>query len=929
MRYIYGAKRKGSIKNKLVALVAVLALTANSFSTALPALFLNSKVAAATAITPVSMGNWLPVTTTGGTVSFVAISGAPSGSGAAKLVTTNDNDSRARLTTSEFSGIPLADVTEASYWSNAESASNAAGSVSYSITIDVDGNLGTVGDQVSLNHEPYWQNGGSPDPAPVVHGEWQEWDVDEGLFWARGAAYGFNSDPGGPPLYSLADAKTIAPNAKVVSVSVYIGSYNPSYITLVDLVSLNGTVYDFEPYSHTPPAAAAQTTQTVLQSQFANAMNTWTYQNDNTSAANPNATANHEIVANPTPSPGDMGAVRLTADTGGERWNLASLQYSGKKLADIAALGFGVYTNSPGKAYINLDVDFNHPGLNGWQGRLVYVPTGVANNIWSSHEAVASNGQWMWSRMVTGAVSTWPDGSTAASRSWKDIVSAFPEARITAIDNAAFGSLYLRSDGPAVTYYDNVFLATSTENIKYNFELPDTTKPVVNLATPTVGSVNPAQIVVEATDETSLYRVTANIYNAANTTLLHSCSQLAGNTTSYTLTCPVPGLPDGTYTIRANAQDNASPRHTANTITRQFTVDHTAPAVPVHESPSDNAVQNFNDFYFEWTDVEGAVEYEFQSATSSATDESGALTTGVWNNKLHGGLDRNHLTDSNIHSYGANGTWYWQVRAIDAAGNKSAWTTPWKMTIDMSAPAWSTSPVHKSPNDNGEVTEGSAILMQWSDATDENGVVYYYQVSSSSAVTGPGGDFTSPIWTFGPLTTSELDATGTALGTYYWHVKACDTAGNCTPWTDPWTGSVVETPAAPLSTPTNGQTLGRQTTGGTGGSNESRPKPAQTTAANFPVSFAATPTTNTGPTSDDKSAATPAEEEDDQTGQTLGAATTAGLTTGISNDAAAGCSKLMGLCWYWWIPIGITVATILYIAFRPRSNQTGTTPSVF
>jgi hypothetical protein len=115
------------------------------------------------------------------------------------------------------------------------------------------------------------------------------------------------------------------------------------------------------------------------------------------------------------------------------------------------------------------------------------------------------------------------------------------------------------------------------------------------------------------------------------------------------------------------------------------TYDATAPDVPTLVSPSDNAFQNFNDFNFDWSDVAGASEYEFQSSQDPTT-VGGVLVNGVWNNKANGAADQSFLSASEIHSYGASGTWYWQVRAIDAAGNKSAWTAPWKVTLDSNSP---------------------------------------------------------------------------------------------------------------------------------------------------------------------------------------------------------------------------------------------------
>lgn len=226
----------------------------------------------------------------------------------------------------------------------------------------------------------------------------------------------------------------------------------------------------------------------VFQKDFANTWTTWTYHDDTVNplvAANPNPTADHEIVQNPDPSPSDKGAVRLVAEQG-EKWNLASLQYSGTKLADITGLGFDVYTDKPGQAYANLDVNFNSWTATHWNapvtpfyhGRLVYVPD-VAANTWESEEAVASNGTWSWSLFYKNG-GEWPDGSTDVNRSWDDIVASFPNAHISHVTfqfavGKPFGSLYLRADGDAgttTTYYDHVYLRTDAKNKVYNFETP-------------------------------------------------------------------------------------------------------------------------------------------------------------------------------------------------------------------------------------------------------------------------------------------------------------------------------------------------------------------------------------------------------------------------------------------------------------------------
>lgn len=112
----------------------------------------------------------------------------------------------------------------------------------------------------------------------------------------------------------------------------------------------------------------------------------------------------------------------------------------------------------------------------------------------------------------------------------------------------------------------------------------DNTRPVVQISEPSVDSLNPTEIVIDGTDNIGLNRVTANIYNETNTTLIKSCSANAQPvaTTSYQLTCAISGLADGTYTIRTNASDLAG--NIAQTLTRTFTIDTLAPSATINQS---------------------------------------------------------------------------------------------------------------------------------------------------------------------------------------------------------------------------------------------------------------------------------------------------------------------------------------------------------
>lgn len=112
--------------------------------------------------------------------------------------------------------------------------------------------------------------------------------------------------------------------------------------------------------------------------------------------------------------------------------------------------------------------------------------------------------------------------------------------------------------------------------------VPDTTRPVVTLVSPTsAGPFRSVPIQVDATDDGGLRRVVANVY--AGGTLVRSTQSAADGATSASHTADV-ALPDGRYTIRYNAQDLAGT--ISRTATFDVVVDTTAPTVTVKEGAS-------------------------------------------------------------------------------------------------------------------------------------------------------------------------------------------------------------------------------------------------------------------------------------------------------------------------------------------------------
>ncbi len=227
-----------------------------------------------------------------------------------------------------------------------------------------------------------------------------------------------------------------------------------------------------------------------------------------------------------------------------------------------------------------------------------------------------------------------------------------------------------------------------------------------------------------------------------------------------------------------------------NSTEYKFTYDSIAPAVPVLLSPMDNAIQNVSSFWFDWDDVADAVSYEAQFSQSSSTDANGALNSGVWT----GDSNHNQPTVSQAWSEGANGTWFWQVRAIDAAGNKSAWSTPWKLTIDKEAPS---APVVTATGvANDATTNDGSVDINWTKPSDDT-VKYDYRVWTNAA--GSAYNSQASAYQESGLTGNTRSGAFTeGEGSYFVQVRATDAAGNVSPWSSTFT--VVYDATAPLVT---------------------------------------------------------------------------------------------------------------------------------
>jgi hypothetical protein len=222
----------------------------------------------------------------------------------------------------------------------------------------------------------------------------------------------------------------------------------------------------------------------------------------------------------------------------------------------------------------------------------------------------------------------------------------------------------------------------------------------------------------------------------------------------------ISGLDDmTTYYWRVKALDNED-NESAWITTDSFTTDLPdilAPSVPSGLTDSVNGDSVALDWDDSIDDKSGFKEYIVEYADNS--DFTGASSQTVAASEL----DINGLDDMT--------TYYWRVKAVDNAGNESAWSTTDSFTIDLAdiqAPS--------VPSGLTDSVSGDSVALDWDDSIDDKSGFkeYVVEYADNSDFTGASSQ---------TVAASELDINGLDdMTTYYWRVKAVDNAGNESAW---------------------------------------------------------------------------------------------------------------------------------------------------
>ena len=221
--------------------------------------------------------------------------------------------------------------------------------------------------------------------------------------------------------------------------------------------------------------------------------------------------------------------------------------------------------------------------------------------------------------------------------------------------------------------------------------------------------------------------------------------------TSYT---PLAALPYGLYHWRMQVRTASGWGNWTPVFT--FTVTPALPLAPALKAPANAALTNDNTPTLEWNAAVNGVKYEIQISKLTSFSI----------------LEQNSVLDPGVLTYTAatlpDGKYYWRARSINYLDIPGAWSAYRYFTVDTVAPGLST----LSAPATGASVRGTPKY-SWLAASGAK----YYQFAYAGT-----SDFSDVIYTSGELTTLYLTPPHQELGTYYWHVRAKDVAGNWGGW---------------------------------------------------------------------------------------------------------------------------------------------------
>ena len=232
---------------------------------------------------------------------------------------------------------------------------------------------------------------------------------------------------------------------------------------------------------------------------------------------------------------------------------------------------------------------------------------------------------------------------------------------------------------------------------------------------------------------------------------------------------------------------------------------NTPPDAPQLISPINNSdipeVNSNDPIYFRWSvpydPDEDVVSYKWYYTRVSSTGDTFSGHNGTSKTEFKANA-QSQVGAS--HYFEAGDTIYWKVTAEDSKGNISEYSDTWELVIKTLSNQAPTIPNLITPNSNVNLAS-NAVSFEWSTSTDPQGdsINYEFSVSKNNDFNESENENLSDI----SITLNLEYAT-----TYYWRVRAYDSSGNYSDYSETRSFNVAEnnnSPSIPtLIFPVNG-----------------------------------------------------------------------------------------------------------------------------
>ncbi len=321
------------------------------------------------------------------------------------------------------------------------------------------------------------------------------------------------------------------------------------------------------------------------------------------------------------------------------------------------------------------------------------------------------------------------------------------------------------ADGPHTFYVRATDAAANTDPSPASYAWTIDTAPPVTTIGPTMPAAN-TQPSVATFDLGS---------NEPGSTF--ECRLDGGLFVSCTTPSSYAALGDGTHTFDVRATDPAGNLDTSP-ASYTWKIDNVAPSTPTLTAPADalltNALPQLRAGFSDATAGGDTGTVEFQLCSTSAP--AGTSCAPVAQSVTSGSVSSGGTTSVTLAAL-ADGTYHWQARAHDVAGNQSGWSSTHSFQLDTTLPVATAG----APADAAWVRTIQLNATFSKPAFAGTGVVDF-RLCSDALCLGIVRSGNSGILVNGAVATWS-PSSFPVDGLYYWQARSRDSAGNVSAWT--------------------------------------------------------------------------------------------------------------------------------------------------